>query len=405
MYVNHSRGCLSTNLVQFLTKIFIWTLRAHARKTNTNRVSINKFQPQPTINLVTTWNARCGIASYSASLANELRKLSKVYITKVLETQKLNFARFFVLGVEAGRLSDVVHVQCEYGVFGLSAFFLYIGLALARTSVITTFHEVMKETGGGIAGKLYKMLSEVICNVSNFTIVHTLESRELLSKICAVPRDRLVVIPHGSFENPIIQDKDACKAKLNLQGKTVLTIPGFVRRNKGHDLLINVIPLLNKRVHLLIAGGPRVKQHEAYYEQLKQKAQQQGIIGRVTFSGYIPDEEIPVVMSATDIAVLPHIYGVTQSGILHILVAYRIPTITSDLEAFKEVASQYGCLQLFKVGDRKDLFEKVSALLNDEEKQSLLRARCEEMWNNTKWSAVAKKHVEVYLKALTTKNE
>jgi len=392
------------NFIHSITKIFVWSLCAHARKANANRVSINRFHAQPTINLVTTWNTRCGIATYSASLANELRKLSKIYITRVSETRKLNFITFFVLGIQAGNLSEVVHVQHEYGIFGLSAFFLYLGLALARVPVVTTFHEVMKETGQGIAERLYKMLSEVICNVSNFTIVHTLESKELLSKICDVPKDKLIVIPHGSFENPIVLDKDACKAKLNLYGKTILTIPGFVRRNKGHDLLINVIPLLNERVHLLIAGGPRVKQHEAYYQELKQKAEQQGIIGRVTFYGYVPDEEIPVVMNATNIAVLPHRYGVTQSGILHILIAYRIPTIASDLGAFKEVASQHRCLQLFKAGDRRDLCKKISALLNDEEKQNFLRARCGEMWNNTKWSLMAKKHIEVYLKAIATKN-
>jgi len=51
-------------------------------------------------------------------------------------------------------------------------------------------------------------------------------------------------------------------------------------------------------------------------------------------------------MNATDIAILPYRYA-TESMMLRLLVAYTIPTITSDLSVFKEVKQEYDCIELF----------------------------------------------------------
>ena len=357
-----------------------------------------------TINFVTTWNIRCGIASYSAFLASELKKILKVRIVEVPETRKFDVAYLLALGVKASSSCDLVHVQFEYGTFGIGAFPFYFGLMLRKVPIVTTFHEVLRKTEAELIGKYHLLLTKFICSVSDFLIVHNFKSKKLLTKICPSYGAKVNVIPHGCYENPLILNKDACKAKLGLTGKKVITIPGFVRRSKGHEVVIDLVPLLNKEIYLLIAGGARVREHEAYYEELKQRVEQQNISDRVTFYGYVPDEKIPVVMNATDIAILPHRCGVTQSGILHVLIAYRIPTIASNLAAFKEVASQYGCIELFRTEDKQDLFTKVSSLLQDESKQSLLKKKCEEMWSDTKWSLIAAKHMEVYLKVVESSN-
>ena len=400
MRVNLGIGCTGVNFIQSITKLFVWSLRTHTRKANANRVSIKRLQAQPAINLVTTWNTRCGIVAYSTFLANELKRKLEVRMVQVPEISKLNMVYFFLLGIKAGRECDVVHVQFQYGIFGASALPFYLGLLLSKVRVVTTLHEVMREIKPGIVGKYHTLLNKVICGVSDLIIVHTLASKELLLKIYRVYRAKVKVVSHGSYENPLFLDKNACKAKLNLSERRVITIPGFVRRSKGHDLAIELVPLLDKEVHLLIAGGPRVKQHAAYYEELKRKAKQLGCIDRITFYDYVLDKKFPVIMNATDTAILPNLYGVTQSGILHMLIAYRVPTITSDLDAYKETKNMYGCIELFKTGDRQDLFSKVLSLLYDEEKQRLLKDRCEKMWNDTKWSVIAEKHMELYLETV-----
>jgi glycosyltransferase involved in cell wall biosynthesis len=81
--------------------------------------------------------------------------------------------------------------------------------------------------------------------------------------------------------------------------------------------------------------------------------------------------------------------------------AYGIPTLASDLAAFKEVYDEYGCLDLFKTGDSQDLYEKLQVLLFDAQHRILLKVKSVAMWNATKWSNIAQKHLEVYRRILS----
>jgi glycosyltransferase involved in cell wall biosynthesis len=230
--------------------------------------------------------------------------------------------------------------------------------------------------------------------------VHTVESKELMETIYAVNESKLRVIPHGSLEQPKFLNKDECKRKLNVQGKAVMTILGFVTPKKGHDLVIPLLPQIDPNVQLLIAGGPQTDADARYLEKLKKLAEQYQCVDRVTFTGYL--EDLSPVLNATDIAVLPY-RTVTDSGILHILVSYRVPTIASDLAAFKEIHQEYGCIELFKSEDAQDLLVKIQSLLSSQQRRESLKSRCEEMWNATKWSSIAQKHIEVYREVLSTR--
>ena len=94
------------------------------------------------INIVTTWNERCGIAYYSAFLASELiKKNVELYVTPISKVRTIDPVYSFTLGFKAGRLCDVVHVQFGYGIFAdfkigrvsfpcFAAFSFYMGLTL-----------------------------------------------------------------------------------------------------------------------------------------------------------------------------------------------------------------------------------------------------------------------------------
>jgi glycosyltransferase involved in cell wall biosynthesis len=193
-------------------------------------------------------------------------------------------------------------------------------------------------------------------------------------------------------------DKEECKRKLGLEGKVVMTILGFVTSKKGHDLVIPLIPQINRNVQLVVAGGPQNCKDEQYLKKLKKLAEQHGCADRVTFTGYLPD--LTEVLNATDLALLPYRF-VTDSGVLHLLVAYRVPTIASDLAAFREVYNEYGSLELFPTEDPQTLLAKIQLLLSNLQHIDLLKSKCLDMWNATKWSTVAQKHIELYREVLS----
>ena len=384
--------------------------RSVFRKLKARSIPIISVHSKPTVNLVTTWNTRCGISAYSAFLAAELKRSARIRIVGVSKGHVYS-PHSFVLGFESGKSHDIVHVQFAYGMFGdlkighrracaFTALLFYLGLALGSSPVVTTFHEVPRAvSAGGRAGLIYtKLLYKLVSQISNIIIVHTIESKELMVITHGAEESKIRVVPMGCIEAPLFLTKDKCKERLNLSGKKVIAIPGFVSRHKGHDLVMSVLSLLDKSVHLLIAGGTWAKKDVAYYEELKGLTQSYDCCDRVMFNDDFPISSD--IMNATDIAILPY-RRATDSMMLRDLVAYNVPTITSDLIAFKECKEDYDCIELFRRNDRKDLLTKISSLLYDDKKQTFLREQCRKMWNARRWSRIAAKHAEIYLEVLS----
>jgi glycosyltransferase involved in cell wall biosynthesis len=383
--------------------------RILSKKLHTRYMHTPTSKIEFSVNLVSSWDTRCGIATYSAFLAQELKKNTKVYITGLPKRNPLT-PYFWALGHTAGHSGDIVHVQFEYGLFSslrlgkrtLTAFAslpFYVGLATGNRRVITTLHEPRKTiTASAKTGLFYtKLLDKLMFSVSDLIIVHTHESLELLKTVYGVDPSKLRVIPHGTYQKPTLLDKNECKRKFGLQGKTVLTVLGFVTPKKGADLVIPLLEHINSNVQLVIAGGPQTDADAQFIEELTVLAQQHHCMDRVTFTGYLPD--LAPIINATDIAVLPY-RSVTDSGILHILISYGVPVITSDLKAFSEIYQEYGCLELFKTEDSSDLLVKIQTLLSDEALRDSLKDKCKAMWNATKWSTIAQKHLETYREVL-----
>ena len=352
------------------------------------------------------WN--CNLLDF---FSRRTQKKSQIIITSLPDKNALN-PYFLISGYRAGRSNDLINVQFEYGLFpslkfgkkSLTAFAalpFYLGLALGNRKVITTLHEPRKTVVSGGRGAFFytKLLDRLIFAVSDLIIVHTRESKSLMKTFYGVDESRLLVIPHGSFENPVFLDKENCKRKFELQGKTVMTILGFVTPKKGHDLVIPLLPQIDSNIQLVIAGGPQNTEDKIYLKRLKRLSEQYQCSDRVTFTGFLPD--LTCIINSSDIAILPY-RTVTDSGILHLLVAYKVPTIASDLKAFKEVYDEFGCLELFVNEDSHDLLKKIQTLLSDQKKRDLLIAKCGQMWNETRWSRIAEKYLEAYRAVLST---
>jgi hypothetical protein len=59
---------------------------------------------------------------------------------------------------------------------------------------------------------------------------------------------------------------------------------------------------------------------------------------------------------------------------------------------FQEIYQDYGCIELFKTNDSKDLLAKTQSLLSDGQKRQVLKEKCPGIWSATKWSSIATKY-------------
>ncbi len=157
----------------------------------------------------------------------------------------------------------------------------------------------------------------------------------------AVLKDLLSIVPEAKYlriDHPVYSqfgkkiDRGNALKSLNLpSNKKYLLFFGFIRDYKGLDLLLKALSSLSEEHELIVAG-------EIYgsFEKYQKIIDSENLAGRVhLFNQYIPDDEVSVYFSASDVCVLPY-KSATQSGITAIAHHFDLPIIATDVGGLKE---------------------------------------------------------------------
>jgi len=356
----------------------------------------------------TKMDDRCGIGAYTKYLKDELKKLGLRITYTFLETESQNPFYYLKIATKVSKNCDIVHIQFEYPFFGklgpmtgiyTPLFYTCLHLLSCTLSfkIVTTMHEIWETKNPPKfreLGAIYiTFINKFIFRFSDLLIVLSWDAKNKLVRQ-GVPKGKIYLTPHG-LNVPRFMDKNECKKKIGLNpNKKIITIFGFIKRSKGHDLLIKASKHLNKNTIILIAGDMRSKKSMGYLEELKSIA-----TDRTIFYGFVEEENIPIILNATDIMVLPY-REVTQSGILNWSLAYEIPTITSNLPYFREINKKYSCILLFENENIRSLIYAVNKLLNDKELQNILRSSCKKYRSENTFERAAKETYRAYLASL-----
>lgn len=149
-----------------------------------------------------------------------------------------------------------------------------------------------------------------------------------------------------------------------LNGKTVIGLPGRISRIKGHETFIELIARLapnHPNVHGLIIGGNEAVK-EDYAESLRAKVKALGLENRITFTGHRND--MNKVLSQCDllmaIRTTPEAFGRTTLEPLRL----GKPVIGWDEGGVGEMLRKIYPFGAVSAHDNDALFAKVSAWLN-----------------------------------------
>ncbi|MGB9979485.1 glycosyltransferase [Methanobacterium sp.] len=352
------------------------------------------------INFITSWNTECGIADTTRLLVNELEKYEDIEITicPIKKSGPKNPFYFFKL-LKNIEKNQITHIQYHSDLFSpfISNFSLsYFPIVIfflkfwRKNIIITTVHEI--DSNSMIDKLIIKFLNlsdKLIAH--NCNLIYSMEEK-------GVKKDKLFLIPLGTSESKIL-DKKLCKKKLGVLNKKILTIFGFIGLNKGHDLVIDILPELNKDCILIIAGEPRTKEQIEYKHLLEDKISSAELENRVKFLGFVDENQLSTIANATDVFLYPYRW-IVASAALNMALSYQIPTITSNLDYFKGLKRDYDCIELFKSENKQDLLEKIQELLSNSKQQNYLKEKCRFFNKKTSWKSVGDKTRELYLELI-----
>lgn len=167
-----------------------------------------------------------------------------------------------------------------------------------------------------------------------FVILNKSSEKELLE---IKPDAKYIIHPHPLYDHygEKIGQVEA-RNKLNITAhKKVILFFGFIRDYKGLDLLIESMKDLDDSYLLLIAG--EVYGDFKKYDELIDNINVRSKLN--LYIRYIPETEIPVFFSASDVCVLPY-KSATQSGIIGISYHFDVPVIVSNAGGLSEMVEE-----------------------------------------------------------------
>lgn len=178
-----------------------------------------------------------------------------------------------------------------------------------------------------------------------------------------VASERLVVTPNGvhpeSYLNP---DPIDARKRLGLENVTgaVLGFVGYYRPWHRLDLVVDGLGAreLNDAHLVLIGEGPAE-------EELRRRAQERGVADRVHFAGPRAHSEIPALLPAFDVGLVPAINPYASPLKLHEYMAAGLPSVAPDQPNLREVLTSGEQALLFEPGDSDGLCAALATLVGD----------------------------------------
>jgi len=369
---------------------------------------------------------RCGIATFTQDLASQVTRIQEqkfdaggtvqvVALTNV--PQGYHYAKDvrFEIRTERRRdyhgaanflnLSDidVICLQHEFAIFGgKNGAYIIDLLASSRKPLVSTLHTVLKKP---TKGQLEVMRS--ICSYSTYVVVQSQKAIDLLMSVYDVPRQKIVMIHHGTPDIPLL-DSGHYKDQFHAKGRQVILTFGLLGPKKGIEVVIEAIALIIQEFpHLLYivvgATHPEVKRRlgEEYREFLKKLVREKGLTENVVFyNRFVSLEHLIGFLQATDIYVAPYL---SEEQIVSGTLAYAVAcgkAVISTPSWYAEELLSNNRGKLVPFGDPNDLASQLTELLNDEIQLNSLQKRAYQFGRQMIWPKVAHAYIEAFQRAL-----
>jgi glycosyltransferase involved in cell wall biosynthesis len=367
---------------------------------------------------VTTFNSRCGIAEYSASLHHALGSQveTEIYadhdvepvdpqieksVTRVWWNHLQHNADGLIHALERSH-ADLVHIQYNFGFLTLAELGRVIRHEAPRRPIVVTLHRTADlDTEDGPV--TVEQIAEEL-RLADAVIVHQDHDVERLA-IAGVSRN-VHCIPIGSAR-PMHVDRQAARTRFGVsRWAFVVGTFGFLLPHKGTLKLIQAIGRLRAlgiNAELLAVCARHPDPSSAHYlRQCEDEIRHLGLDSAVhLITDYLEQDEALAMLAAADVVALP--YEATRessSAALRFVLPLGRPIVTSNVPIFEDAAD--AVLRVKTPVDSQDLSDFLERLWLNEELRATLTATAREYTTHTSWTMVGKLTMDLYDRVMAT---
>jgi len=379
--------------------------------------------PVPEILFITSYPPReCGIATYSQDLITAIKaKFGRSFSLKVcalegeisdrsyppevkytLQTSQLDQYVFLAAKINSDNNVALVFIQHEFGLYGGdNGAYLINLLSRVKKPIATALHTVLPKPDAR-----QKKIIKAIEALSTQLVVMTKNSADILEKVYKIPKEKIVIIPHGTHLVSSF-DRNEKKAAKHLGNRLILTTFGLLSSGKSIETALDALPSIVEEypnVLYLIIGKTHpsvVKQEgENYRDFLYQKVMQHNLQNNVRFiNKYLSLEELLEYLQLTDIYLFtskdPY---QAVSGTFAYAMGCGCPVISTPIPHATELLDGAGLIVGFK--DSKQLASATISLLSDPGLLNEMRLNALHRIRPSAWQNAAISHAELIQKSV-----
>lgn len=268
---------------------------------------------------------------------------------------------FFMLSswIESLRLGD-------FDVYAPQQFFpippLWLSQKIRGKPIVATIHDVYRDMWvrrDGFRAQLMSVFERILLKLHYSRIITVSNSTKEKLTSSGIPSQKIDVIYNGIN----VGEYDKVKAKKSPKPRIIFT--GRLVGYKNVDDLIRAFSKLSTEAELYIVGeGPE-------RGKLQRLSRKLGIQDKVTFTGFISEEEKIKLLKSSHALVLPSSTEGFGISVIEAMAA-KTPVIVSNISALKEVVGDGEVGLVFELKNAEDLTDKLDHLLSDKNMQRKL---------------------------------
>lgn len=385
---------------------------------------MRKTPQQPGILFISTFPPlKCGIASFTQDLINAInpeiatnftisvcaidKKINAgLYVqpvSMVMDTHDLGSCIETAEAINRDPSIRLICIEHEFGLYGGNMGEYLLGLlALLEKPFIVRFHTMLPAPDA----KRLKLI-QTIGLLADKMIVMTHNSARLLQEDYGVSAAKIIIIPHGTHNNSII-DVAELKFKYELEQRMVLTTFGLISPNKGIEKGIVAMKKISARfpraIYIVLGHThPNLlkQQGEKYRNYLQQIIEDNNLQENVRLvNEYVPTKKLMEYLTLTDIYLFTsRDPDQAVSGTFLYAMSAGCPVISNSFVLAKEMLDNKTGI-ILETDEENELAEKAILLLQDEGLRKDMGHNAFLKTRDTTWKKVAAKHAGLFYKIL-----
>ncbi len=194
--------------------------------------------------------------------------------------------------------------------------------------------------------------------------------------------------PKGGAEEAAV-----LRARYGLPEAPIVLTVGTLQPRKNHLRLVQAFAQVAERAVLVIAGGAGWN-----YEAVRREVRRLGLEGRVIFSGFVEDADLPALYRAATVFAYPALYEGFGLPVLEAM-ACGVPVVTANVSSLPEVTGPQAALLVDPL-DVEALAAALARLLDDADLRAALRERGIARAARFSWQRAARETWALYREVL-----